>query len=83
MHYLLSKSLSLETKGLMALMLHLQGGGIKLTNKTIEHYCGHYLLPIEAVKLILPLRLLGYIEITKDGDDTHISIVREDNEIKE
>ena len=83
MHYLLNKNLSLEEKGLMALLLHLHEGGIKLTNETIKHYCEHYLPPIEAVKLLLPLRVLGYIEIIKGGDETRISILREDNEIKE
>jgi hypothetical protein len=83
MHYLLNKNLSLGEKGLMALLLHLHEGGIKLTNKTIEHYCEYYLTPIEAVELLLPLRVLGYIEIIKDGDEARISIVREDNEIKE
>lgn len=83
MHYLLNKNLSLGEKGLMALLLHLHEGGIKLTNATIEHYCGYYLTPIEAVKLILPLRALGYIEITKGVGETHISSIREDNETKE
>lgn len=83
MHYLLNKNLSLGEKGLMALLLHLHEGGIKLTNKTIEHYCGYYLSPIDAVKLLLPLRVLGYIEIIKDGDEASIHIVREDNGIKE
>lgn len=83
MHYLLNKKLSLEEKGLMALLLHLHEGGIKLTNETIEHYCVHYSTPIDAVKLLLPLRVFGYIEITRGVGETHISSIREDNEIKE
>lgn len=83
MHYLLNKNLSFEEKGLMALLLHLHEGGIKITSETIKHYCEHDLTPMETAKLLLPLRFLGYIEIYKDGYETRISIVREDNIIKE
>jgi hypothetical protein len=83
MNYLLNKKLSFEEKGLMALMLHLQEGGIKITNETIKHYCEYCLSNIEIAKLLLPLRILEYIEISEDGDEAFISIVREDNIIKE
>lgn len=83
MHYLLNKNLSFEEKGLMALMLHLHEGGIKLTNETLKHYCEYCLTPIEIASLLLPIHAFEYIEITKDGDDAIISIVREDNEVKE
>ena len=67
----------------MALILHLYEGGIKITNKTITHFCGYYLTPTEALKLLLPLHVFGYIEITKGVDGAYISMIREDNEIKE
>lgn len=83
MHYLLNKDLSLESKGLMALLLHLHEGGIKLTNKTIARYCAHSLTSTEVIRLLLPLRILGYIKITNDGYEAYIHIIKEDNEIKE
>lgn len=83
MHYLLNKKLLLEEKGMMALLLHLQEGGIKLTNETIKYYFAYCLTPVEVVALLSTLRAFEYIEIIKDGDEAIISIVREDNIIKE
>lgn len=83
MHYLLNKNLSFDEKGLIALLLHLHEGGIKLTNETLKHYCEYCLTPIEIVSLLLRIRAFKYIEITNNGDKYTISIVREDNEIKE
>lgn len=78
MHYLLNKNLSLEEKGLMALMLHLQGGGIRLTSSTIKHYCKQ---PLD--EILWHLYKLKYIKLVKDGGHIDVSSVREDNEIKE
>ena len=72
MHYLLNKNLSLETKGLMALLLHLNEGGIKITTDTIMHYISS---PLTLAHLIEE----GYIDFNSDEDYT----LREDNEIKE
>ena len=78
MLYLLNKNLSLEEKGLMALMLHLQEGGIRLTSNTINYYCeqpfGDFLLHLYKLK---------YIKLVKDGRHIDVSSVKEDNEIKE
>lgn len=78
MLYLLNKDLSLEEKGLMALMIHLQGGGIRLTSNTIKHYCeqpfGEFLLHLYKLK---------YIKLVKNGGHIDVYSVREDNEIKE
>ena len=78
MHYLLNKDLSLEAKGLMALMLHLQGGGIRLTSNTIKHYCEQQL-----DEFLWRLYKLKYIKLIEDGGHIDVSSVREDNEIKE
>jgi hypothetical protein len=78
MLYLLNKNLSLEEKGLMALMLHLQGGGIRLTSNTIKHYCEQ---PLD--EFLWHLYKLKYIKLVKDGGHIDVSSVREDNEIKE
>ena len=72
MHYLLNKNLLLETKGLMALLLHLNEGGIKITTDTIMHYISS---PLTLAHLIKE----GYIDFNSDEDYT----LREDNEIKE
>lgn len=81
MHYLLNKDLSLESKGLMALLLHLHEGGVKLTDETIKRYCA--LTDTEVVRLLLPISILRYIKISDGGDETYIFSIREDNEIKE
>lgn len=62
----------LETKGLMALLLHLNEGGIKITTDTIMHYISS---PLTLTHLIKE----GYIDFNSDEDYT----LREDNEIKE
>jgi hypothetical protein len=72
MHYLLNKNLLLETKGLMALLLHLNEGGIKITTDTIMHYISS---PLTLTHLIKE----GYIDFNSDEDYT----LREDNELKE
>jgi hypothetical protein len=78
MHYLLNKNLSLEEKGIMSLMLHLQEGGIRLTSHTIKHYCEQ---PLD--DSIWHLYKLKYLKLAKDGGHIDVSLVREDNEIKE
>lgn len=78
MHYLLNKDLSLEAKGFMALMLHLQEGGFKLTPETLEHYCPNP--SHEAILMLAHLRQLGYLNVIGEGE--RITVV-EDNEIKE
>ena len=77
MNYLLNKDLSLEAKGFMALMLHLQEGGFKLTPKTLEHY---YPNPSHETLMLVHLRQLGYLNVIGEGE--RITVV-EDNEIKE
>lgn len=74
MHYLLNKNLSLEEKGLMALLLHLHEGGIKVTTDTIMHY-------IYSPWTLIHLHLVkeGYVDFNSDEDYT----LREDNELKE
>jgi hypothetical protein len=72
MHYLLNKDLLLESKGLMALLLHLNEGGIKITTDTIMHYISS---PLTLTHLIKE----GYIDFNSDEDYT----LREDNELKE
>jgi hypothetical protein len=72
MHYLLNKDLLLESKGLMALLLHLNEGGIKITTDTIMHYISS---PLTLTHLIKE----GYVDFNSDEDYT----LREDNEIKE
>jgi hypothetical protein len=72
MLYLLNKNLSLEEKGLMALLLHLNEGGIKITTDTIMHYISS---PLTLTHLIKE----GYVDFNSDEDYT----LREDNEIKE
>ena len=78
MHYLLNKDLSLEEKGLMALMLQLQKGGFRIDSFIIKHICG---LPLK--ELLWHLYKLKYIKLVKDGRHIDVSSVREDNEIKE
>ena len=66
MNYLLNKDLSLEEKGFMALMLHLQEGGFKLTGETLERY-----LPNpshEAILMLAHLRMLGYLNVIGEGE---------------
>ena len=62
----------LESKVLMALLLHLNEGGIKITTYTIMHYIS---FPLTLTHLIKE----GYIDFNSDEDYT----LREDNEIKE
>ena len=78
MNYLLNKDLSLEAKGFMALMLHLQDGGFKLTPDTLEHYCPNP--SHDTILMLAPLRMLGYLNVIGEGE--RITVV-EDNEIKE
>lgn len=78
MNYLLNKDLSLEEKGFMALMLHLQEGGFKLTGETLEHYCPK--ASYVSILMLAYLRKLGYITIIDEGE--RITVV-EDNEMKE
>lgn len=75
MLYLINKNLSLEEKGLMALMLHLQDGGIRLSSNTIKHYCEP---PLD--EFLWHLYKLKYIKLVKDGRHIDVSSVREDNE---
>lgn len=72
MNYLLNKNLLLESKGLMALLLHLNEGGIKITTDTIMHYISS---PLTLTHLIKE----GYVDFNSDEDYT----LREDNETKE
>lgn len=78
MNYLLNKDLSLEAKGFMALMLHLQEGGFKLTPETLEHYCSNP--SHETILMLAHLRRLGYLNVIDEGK--RITVV-EDNELKE
>lgn len=78
MHYLLNKDLPLEAKGFMALMLHLQEGGFKLTIETLEHYCPNP--SHETILMLAHLRKLGYLNVIGKGE--RITVV-ENNEIKE
>ena len=78
MNYLLNKDLSLEAKGFMALMLHLQDGGFKLTPDTLEHYCPNP--SHDTIIMLAHLRMLGYLNVIGEGE--RITVV-EDNEIKE
>lgn len=72
MHYLLNKNLSLDAKGLMALLLHLNEGSVKITTNTIMHY-------ISSPWTLTYLIKEGYVDFNSDEDYT----LREDNEIKE
>ena len=72
MHYLLNKKLLLEDKGLMAILLHLNEGGIKITTDTIMHY-------ISTPWTLIHLVEEGYVDFNSDEDYT----LKEDNEIKE
>lgn len=83
MHYLLNKNLSLEAKGVMAILLYLNEGGIKLTGKTIRRYCIHSMLEYDYFSVLMSLHLSNYIDICDDEDYVCITTVREDNEIKE
>lgn len=78
MHYLLNKDLSLEEKGLMAFMLHLQEGGLRIESYTLKHYCGEPL-----GEFIWHLYKLKYLKLIKDGRHIDVCCVKEDNEIKE
>lgn len=78
MNYLLNKDLSFEEKGLMALMLYLQAGGLRIDSYIIKRICGQ---PLK--ELIWHLYELKYIKLVKDGRHIDVSSVREDNEIKE
>jgi hypothetical protein len=78
MLYQLNRDLSLEEKGLMALMLYLQAGGFKLTPETLEHYCPNP--SHETILMLAHLRQFGYLNVIGKGE--RITVV-EDNEIKE
>jgi hypothetical protein len=78
MHYLLNKDLSFEEKGLMALMLYLQAGGLRIDSFIIKRICGQ---PLK--ELIWHLYELKYIKLVKDGRHIDVCCVREDNGIKE
>jgi hypothetical protein len=78
MHYLLNKNLSLEEKGLMALMLRLQEGGFRIDHFIINQLCGQ---PLN--ELMWHLYKLKYIKLVKYGRHIDVYSVREDNEIKE
>jgi hypothetical protein len=78
MNYLLNKDLSLEEKGLMALMLRLQESGFRIDSYIIKRICGQ---PLK--EFIWHLYELKYIKLVKDGRHIDVSFVREDNEIKE
>ena len=79
MLYLLNRDLSLEEKGLMALMLHLQDGGFRIDKFIINQLCGEQPLG----EVLSHLYKLKYIKLVKDGGHIDVSSVREDNEIKE
>lgn len=78
MHYLLNKDLSLEEKGLMALMLRLQEGGLRIDSYILKRICEQ---PLN--ELICHLYKLKYIKLVKDGRHIDVCSVKEDNEIKE
>ena len=78
MNYLLNKDLSLEEKGLMALLLHLQESGFRIDSYIIKHICEQ---PLD--ESLWRLYKLKYIKLVKDGRHIDVSSVREDNETKE
>ena len=66
MLYLLNKDLSLEAKGMLSIMLHLQDGAVSVEIDTVKHYSKE-----SRVKLTDTFRELqshGYFILTKNKD---------------
>ena len=77
MHYLLNKDLSLEEKGLMAIMLRLQEGVFRIDSYIIKRICGCE-QPLD--EFLWHLYKLKYIKLVKDGRHIEVYSLREDNE---
>ena len=71
MLYQLNRNLSLEEKGMLAILLHLQEGGVKIDDESLRHFIpSDYYITFHISQLISA----GYMQKEKD-----IYVVHEDN----
>lgn len=81
MHYLLNKDLSLEAKGLLSIMLHLQDGAVLAEIETVKHYSKESM--VKLTDTFHELQSHGYLMLTRDMDGNIGVTALMDNEIKE